>query len=231
MATLASDPDRWLHDQCAWLRSTLQPDQAGTCRAYVLMPDGAVVQRADELWKDRRWATIARQHDGPWRVVQTSSRSEKPRSAVHVVPVHHTLAAAERDARTRARQARARCGQLRRWQADVDRAIAFGPDFWASDNFDDELRAMAVDRARWILVRLLAHAQDGRCASCVTVPATRLVLDHDHDTGLVRGALCDGCNSAEGGGFAATLRREPQLAAYLANPPAARFAWIYPRQH
>lgn len=229
-ATPPTDPDQILAERLSWLRVTLRPDRTGRCRAYVLMPDGSVVHRSDQLWEDRRWASIYRHHDSPWQVAQTSSRPEKPRMAAQAVPVHHTLAAAERDARTRARHARARRGQLRSWQADVDRAIALGPDFWASWNFDDELRAMAVDRARWILLRLLAHAQEGRCASCDTVPLARLVLDHDHESGRVRGALCDGCNSAEGGGFGATPRRELQLATYLANPPAARFNWTYPQR-
>lgn len=39
--------------------------------------------------------------------------------------------------------------------------------------------------------------QDGRCAMC-GVMASRIVRDHCHDTGLVRGLLCSGCNTAEG---------------------------------
>lgn len=42
--------------------------------------------------------------------------------------------------------------------------------------------------------------QAGRCAGCCNgcrapIP---LVLDHDHNTGLVRGYLCRSCNNAEG---------------------------------
>lgn len=36
--------------------------------------------------------------------------------------------------------------------------------------------------------------QGGSCALCGTKPATRLVVDHDHDTGRVRGLLCQWCN-------------------------------------
>lgn len=36
----------------------------------------------------------------------------------------------------------------------------------------------------------------GRCAAC-GFPAGRLVEDHDHETGLVRGMLCRPCNSSE----------------------------------
>lgn len=42
-------------------------------------------------------------------------------------------------------------------------------------------------------------SQDGKCSTCDHI-ANRQVLevDHDHQTGLVRGLLCRGCNSALG---------------------------------
>jgi hypothetical protein len=42
----------------------------------------------------------------------------------------------------------------------------------------------------------LAEWQDGRCAICGK--ARDLVCDHDHATGLVRGWLCNSCNTLEG---------------------------------
>lgn len=44
--------------------------------------------------------------------------------------------------------------------------------------------------------------QDGRCAMCGGSNVTRrLVLDHCHYTGLVRGYLCGRCNAVEGQSF------------------------------
>lgn len=47
-----------------------------------------------------------------------------------------------------------------------------------------------------IRARLLA-AQGGRCAICL-LPVKRECLDHDHDTGAVRGVACSGCNALLG---------------------------------
>jgi len=42
----------------------------------------------------------------------------------------------------------------------------------------------------------LFESSDGLCAICYEVPAT--VIDHDHETGRVRGALCYRCNTGLG---------------------------------
>lgn len=52
-----------------------------------------------------------------------------------------------------------------------------------------------IDRFN-LLVRLLRELQDERCGMCGV--KTRLVIDHDHGSGLVRGLLCSGCNTCEG---------------------------------
>jgi hypothetical protein len=55
----------------------------------------------------------------------------------------------------------------------------------------------------------MIEAQQGKCALCGTAPPRRrlrndgepwrsLVIDHDHETGRVRGLLCGGCNIAMG---------------------------------
>lgn len=39
--------------------------------------------------------------------------------------------------------------------------------------------------------------QDGKCAACARPPLKyRLAVDHNHDTGKVRGLLCVPCNRA-----------------------------------
>ena len=42
----------------------------------------------------------------------------------------------------------------------------------------------------------MLDAQDGVCAICQTAPAAH--VDHDHETGKVRGMLCFRCNAALG---------------------------------
>lgn len=45
----------------------------------------------------------------------------------------------------------------------------------------------------------MAEAQDGLCAICACPePNGRLCVDHDHETGAVRGLLCHQCNKGVG---------------------------------
>lgn len=62
-------------------------------------------------------------------------------------------------------------------------------------------------------VEALSRWQAGACAMC-SASRRRLLVDHCHRTGLVRGLLCDSCNTAEG------LRTTPVIAAYRERPPA-----------
>jgi len=69
--------------------------------------------------------------------------------------------------------------------------------------------------------RLMLDSQGGLCAICLAPAEGDKVLevDHDHDTGAVRGLLCGGCNRglAQFREDTAALRR---AIAYLRKPPA-----------
>ena len=71
----------------------------------------------------------------------------------------------------------------------------------------------------------LMHQQGGVCAVCKCPPSSyrcthgHLVVDHCHDSGLVRGLLCSICNAALGESMdnVATLEA---LISYIKQPPA-----------
>lgn len=82
----------------------------------------------------------------------------------------------------------------------------------------------------------LAHDQGGVCPLCNKPldfkTAGAVVCDHAHDTGLIRGALCRSCNSAEGRvagamgrwcvgkmDYALIIPALRRLADYLEKPP------------
>lgn len=75
--------------------------------------------------------------------------------------------------------------------------------------------------------RLLA-LQGGRCAICGCTPRTRrLAVDHDHETGVVRGLLCSAsegasCNKGLLGSAHDDVRILRRAVAYLESPPATR---------
>lgn len=65
---------------------------------------------------------------------------------------------------------------------------------------------------------LLVAWHAGRCAVCGTFRGDpgrgRLVYDHGHDTGYVRGLLCGSCNARE------PHSRRPEFQRYRVRPPA-----------
>jgi len=68
----------------------------------------------------------------------------------------------------------------------------------------------------------LLTRQGGVCSICGRAPAEvgrkRLVVDHDHVTGRVRGLLCDPCNLGLGA-FADDTGRLVSAVRYLGHPP------------
>lgn len=70
-------------------------------------------------------------------------------------------------------------------------------------------------------IRTLMAEQGGVCAICRS--PRHLQLDHDHDSGLVRGILCRDCNGAHG----AIVTKPTRWKRYTESPPArARWAWV-----
>lgn len=72
---------------------------------------------------------------------------------------------------------------------------------------------------------LLAY-QGGRCYICQRVPRSRrLAVDHDHETGAVRGLLCSdsdrGCNHAILGNIK-DLEMAQRIVEYIEDPPMER---------
>lgn len=59
------------------------------------------------------------------------------------------------------------------------------------------VREPSVNPMPWAPLWPIYRFQDGRCAVCGSSSGP-LVIDHDHDTGKVRGLLCRSCNVSEG---------------------------------
>lgn len=70
-------------------------------------------------------------------------------------------------------------------------------------------------------VAILEH-QGGHCAVCGKARGItrRLCVDHDHQTGAVRGLLCDPCNRIVIGRY--SIEALSRAIAYLVAPPAPR---------
>lgn len=73
---------------------------------------------------------------------------------------------------------------------------------------------------------LILDQQDGRCALCRRIPRRRrLAVDHDHDTGRVRGLLCYLCNK-----YLGQWESDP-IAAHSASQYLAEIAEEYFLRH
>lgn len=71
----------------------------------------------------------------------------------------------------------------------------------------------------------LLAAQDGRCWICQVKPsakALRLAVDHNHETGEVRGLLCKRCNRNLLGAAHDSTELLERAIQYLTDPPARR---------
>jgi len=66
----------------------------------------------------------------------------------------------------------------------------------------------------------LQHHKCGVCA--VAFPLSMLVTDHNHMTGIIRGLLCQPCNTIVGSYMRLRRfdRRKSAIENYLRNPPA-----------
>jgi hypothetical protein len=73
-------------------------------------------------------------------------------------------------------------------------------------------------------VQVLIAAQGGRCAICREAPAEH--VDHDHETGRVRGVLCFNCN----GGLGQFRDRQDVMAAAIAYLQGVTWAELLDRE-
>ena len=73
---------------------------------------------------------------------------------------------------------------------DLRRTRSYCKDCGKKYNDYTKYKLTAKDKAAML------HAQGGLCAICGS--SGRLVVDHDHDSGSVRGLLCSGCNAGLG---------------------------------
>lgn len=112
---------------------------------------------------------------------------------------------------------------------------SFVPTWYARGSRCRACTSMAGHRARvekeyiWpegITYDVLLRRQQGRCAICGSVPRSRrLAVDHDHQTGLVRGLLCSAdegasCNKGLLGSAHDSVTILRAAVAYLESPPS-----------
>ncbi len=88
--------------------------------------------------------------------------------------------------------------------------VARWPAFNSSERREDSRpTSKEIRRYRRRLVFLFSGLYGGRCSGCGRfTPLREMVLDHDHSTGMVRGALCVSCNNEDALAEAAPTPRE-----------------------
>ena len=139
------------------------------------------------------------------------------------LPVEPLVTIAKRRARAAARQAAAEAERAK-WAALY---VLPSVDAWLG--WRAGLPPLG-EMAPWEPVRrstalaLLLEMQGNVCAVCLISirSGSWPGLDHDHETGLVRGALCTRCNLGEG---RSGIQERPVYAAYREHPPADGAAW------
>lgn len=94
-------------------------------------------------------------------------------------------------------------------QADPEKYRTYTRDYYERDpgRFHDLAVCRRFGLSRGQYAELLAQ-QNGLCALCKKAPGSskRLHVDHDHQTGRVRGLLCHHCNTGVG-----NLQDDPAL--------------------
>jgi hypothetical protein len=121
---------------------------------------------------------------------------------------------------------------VRRWQTENrEHRVAYQREYYAARVQNDPEAVRAQHHREWLANRYrlttaqfdaLIEAQGNACAICGAHPpkGRRLHIDHDHETGAVRGLLCSRCN--QGVGF---FRDIPELlvraAGYLRKAASA----------
>lgn len=90
------------------------------------------------------------------------------------------------------------------------RAKRFRADPVAARRKERDVNLYRLYRLRLEDFEAMEKKQGGRCAVCDCGPVggrgRKLHVDHDHETGIIRGLLCHGCNAAIG-----LFREDPDL--------------------
>lgn len=120
------------------------------------------------------------------------------------------------------------CQSFRRLGLDVSQgASRCRPCASAAAHASRTKAVFGIDAAEY--ERILA-VQGGRCAICQQKPNTkRLAVDHDHDTGAVRGLLCSRDNHDLLGAAHDSIEYLLAAVNYLAHPPATG-RWVSPQE-